>query len=77
MDLLIIRHAIAERREVFAQAGEADSARPLVAKGRKRMKQVVRGLKGLVPTIDVLATSPYLRAAQTAEIVAAAEELAP
>lgn len=69
MDLLIIRHALAERREVFALTGEADSARPLVGKGRKRMKQVVRGVQKLVPQLDVLAASPYVRASQTAEIV--------
>ena len=36
------------------------------------MKKVARGLHGLVPRIDVLATSPLTRAAQTADIVASA-----
>jgi len=74
VDLLLIRHAIAERREVFALTGEDDAARPLLDKGRKRMRQVTRGLKWLMPKLDLLATSPYARAAQTASIVAAVYE---
>jgi phosphohistidine phosphatase len=33
------------------------------------MREVVRGLRNVVPEIDVLATSPLVRAVQTAEIV--------
>jgi phosphohistidine phosphatase len=74
VQLLVIRHAIAEPREEFAQTGQDDSLRPLSLKGRKRMTAAVRGIRALVPKIDTLATSPMLRAAQTAEMVAAAYE---
>lgn len=70
MKLLVIRHAIAEDRDAFAATGQPDGNRPLTDEGRKKMKAAVRGLARVVPRIDVLASSPLLRAAQTAEIVA-------
>jgi len=69
MRLLLIRHAIAEEREDFARTGKDDSLRPLTDDGRKKMKQAARGLRGMVPDIDLLATSPLTRAAQTGAIV--------
>ena len=69
MKLLIIRHAIAEDREDFARTGKDDSLRPITDEGKKKMKQSARGLRTLVPEIDLLATSPLTRAAQTAAIL--------
>lgn len=69
MRLLVIRHAVAEDRDAFAVTGQPDAQRPLTDEGRKKMKAAARGLHGVVPKLDVLATSPLLRAAQTAEIV--------
>lgn len=69
MQLLLIRHAIAEDHDDFARTGKDDRLRPLTDEGRKKMKQAARGLRGLVPEIDLLATSPLTRAAQTAAIV--------
>ena len=69
MQLLLIRHAIAEEREDFARTGKDDRLRPLTDEGRKKMKQAARGLKGLGPEIDLLATSPLTRAAQTGAIL--------
>lgn len=70
MQLLVIRHAVAEDKDVFAASGAPDSARPLTAKGRKRMRDCAAALRTLVPRFDVLATSPFRRARETAEIVA-------
>lgn len=70
MQLLVIRHAIAEDRDAFASSGHDDSERPLTDEGREKMRRVVEGLRRLVPTVDLLASSPYLRAVQTAELVA-------
>lgn len=70
MNLLVIRHAIAEDRDVWAQTGAPDDQRPLTDEGRKKMRRAARGLREIVPKIDLLATSPYTRAVQTAEIVA-------
>lgn len=69
MKLLVIRHGVAEDRDAFAVTGQPDSQRPLTDRGRKKMKRAARGLQRLVSGIDVLATSPLLRAGQTAEIV--------
>lgn len=69
MRLLLIRHAIAEEREDFARTGKDDRLRPLTDEGRKKMKQAARGLRTLVPDIDLLATSPLTRAAQTGAIL--------
>ena len=69
MRLLAVRHAIAEEPEVFARTGRDDRLRPLTDEGRKRMRRGARGLRSLVPQIDLLATSPLIRAAQTGAIL--------
>jgi phosphohistidine phosphatase len=69
MQLLVIRHAIAEDREDFADSGKPDSDRPLTAFGKRRMRRNVRGLRRAAPSIDVLASSPFRRAIDTARIV--------
>jgi phosphohistidine phosphatase len=70
MQLLIVRHAIALEREEFARTGRDDDERPLTRRGRRRMARGAMGLRRTVPRIDQLATSPLVRAAQTAAIVA-------
>ncbi len=70
--LLLVRHAIAEERDVFARTGQSDGYRPLTEKGTRRMQLAARGLYELVDQIDLLATSPLVRAVQTAEILSAA-----
>lgn len=70
--LLLVRHAIAEDRGVFARTGQSDGYRPLTEKGTRRMQLAARGLWELVDQIDLLATSPLVRAVQTAEIMSEA-----
>ena len=69
MQLLVIRHAIAMDRDEFAESGESDDHRPLTKDGVKRMRKDAKGLREIVDRIDVLATSPYTRAVETAAIV--------
>ncbi|MCU0633357.1 MAG: phosphohistidine phosphatase SixA [Gemmatimonadaceae bacterium] len=69
MRILLVRHAIAEDRETFVLTGKHDDARPLTPRGDRRMRSVARGLTMLVPRIDVVATSPLVRAQQTASIL--------
>lgn len=69
MDLLIIRHAIAEDRGTFAASGRPDGERPLTERGGTRMEENARGLHAIVPEIAVVGTSPLTRARQTADIV--------
>ena len=68
--LLVIRHAIAEDRKAFAKTGRPDTERPLTKEGRSEMTRAAKGLHRRVKSIDVLAASPLVRAAQTAAIVA-------
>lgn len=70
MRLLVIRHAIAEDREAFAFTGQPDSERPLTREGRTKMRRAAGGIASLVPNLETLATSPLVRAMQTAAIVA-------
>jgi phosphohistidine phosphatase len=63
MNLYIIRHAIAEKAGTY----EDDSLRPLTEAGRKKFRKIAKGLKELEVQIDLILTSPYLRATQTAE----------
>ncbi|MEX2152695.1 MAG: histidine phosphatase family protein [Gemmatimonadaceae bacterium] len=72
MKLLIVRHADAGDQAEFAKTGEPDSLRPLSQKGRDQIQAALDGLKKLVPSVDLIVTSPYTRAVQTAEIVHAA-----
>lgn len=71
MNLLIVRHAIAEERAEFAARCDDDRRRPLSDKGRRRMEQGAAGLQRLLPKLDYLVSSPLVRARQTAEILAA------
>jgi len=75
VELLIVRHAIAEDREVFAATGRDDALRPLTAAGTRKMKRTARGLREIVPSIDVLISSPFTRANETAEILRRAYHL--
>ena len=67
MNLLVVRHAIAEDSGGSGRA--ADARRPLTPEGRRRMRRGARGLREIVAALDVVATSPLLRAVETAEIV--------
>ena len=66
MNLYLMRHAIA------AEADEKtdDSQRPLTEKGREKLGKIVRNLEKLGQEFDVILSSPYLRARQTAGVVA-------
>lgn len=70
MQLLVIRHAIADDREDFAASGHDDSERPLTRIGKRRMRRNARGLARIAPPITKIASSPYTRAMETARIVA-------
>lgn len=72
MQLLVIRHGLAGDKEEFARTGMDDSLRPLTAEGKREMVLVAKGLKVAARDIDVLASSPLVRAKQTAAIVAEA-----
>lgn len=72
MQLLLVRHAIAMEREEFEPTGLPDSERPLTAAGRVKMAEACRGLRREIESLALLASSPFLRARETADIIAAA-----
>lgn len=72
MKLLVVRHGAAMDQEEFARTGQSDDLRPLTSDGEKEMRRVAAGLRAEIGALDVLASSPLVRARQTADIVAAA-----
>lgn len=68
MDCLLMRHGIAV--EIEEWSGQ-DNTRPLTDQGKKKVRQVARGLlsMGLAPTHII--TSPFARALETATLVQA------
>jgi phosphohistidine phosphatase len=68
MDLYVLRHGLAGSREEW---NGPDAERPLTSKGRSRTKAAARGLARLGVAPDVILTSAYLRAAETAQLAAA------
>lgn len=68
MILYLVRHGIAVNRDDPQAPAEAE--RPLTAKGVQKTRAAALGLQSLHAKADVLITSPYVRAAQTAEIFA-------
>jgi phosphohistidine phosphatase len=68
--ILIVRHGPAGNREEWERAERDDRLRPLTPKGKKEVRRAAAGLIRLVSALDLLATSPWTRAVQTAEIVA-------
>ena len=68
MNLSVLRHAIAV--EPGSPAYEDDSQRPLTPKGTVKMRQIASGLRHMGVEFDLILSSPYLRARQTAEILA-------
>jgi len=65
--LYIVRHAIAGVR---GDEWPDDDKRPVTRKGAAKMRQAVRGLDALGARIDLVLTSPLVRARQTADILA-------
>lgn len=70
MELYIVRHGIAIDREDANSPAEAD--RYLTEEGVQKTKQVAKALAAQGLHADLMVSSPYVRAMQTAEIFATA-----
>lgn len=68
IDVYLVRHATAEQRDYVRWPHDVE--RPLSAAGLARFRSAARGLPSLVSQVDTVFTSPYLRAMQTAEVLA-------
>lgn len=77
MKLLVVRHGAAMDKVEFARTGESDDLRPLTDEGKDEMKSVSKGLRAELEDLDTLATSPLVRARETADIIAEAYGIEP
>jgi phosphohistidine phosphatase len=73
-ELYLIRHGLAEER---GDAWPDDGKRPLTEDGMESMRKEARGLARLGVVLDVVLSSPLVRARQTAELVAGGLEPRP
>ncbi len=68
MNLYIVRHGLAAAPGTPGY--DDDSQRPLTDAGRRRLKKIVKGLSEFGIELDAILTSPYVRARDTAMILA-------
>lgn len=74
MELLILRHGPAGDPAKWAKSGRADRERPLTPDGRRKTAEAAAGLAEVFGRCDLVATSSWKRAAQTAALAAKALE---
>ena len=65
-ELYLVRHGIAADR---GKAWPDDSKRPLTPRGIKHMRKVIKGLDDLDVKLDLILTSPLVRARETADLL--------
>lgn len=66
MELYVLRHAIALSA---AEAGVSqDAERPLSSEGKEKMKRIAAAIKTIGVEVDLVLSSPYVRARETALI---------
>ncbi len=67
MDLYLLRHGKAEKT---VPVGGTDEGRPLTGRGRSEIQSIARWIRSQGCIFDYIATSPLIRAYETAAIVA-------
>lgn len=67
MFVYILRHAIAVQRGTTAYPNDD---RPLTDDGKEKMRKAARGIAKIIGKVDVILTSPLVRALDTAKIAA-------
>ena len=68
MQIYLLRHGIAEG----ARPGHVDSERALSSEGREKLRRVLRCARAAGMAPDLILSSPYRRAIETAEVAAEA-----
>ncbi len=69
MRIYILRHGLAGEADDPAWAGR-DNERPLTEKGERKIRKLAKALRRRELIFEQILSSPYVRARQTAEIVA-------
>lgn len=67
MELYILRHAISVERDARGQKSDRD--RPLTSEGRMKLRAIARTFGAMEPELDLILSSPYVRAQQTAMLL--------
>jgi phosphohistidine phosphatase len=70
MNLFLLRHGLAVEPGAAGYSKDAD--RPLTPKGERKLRRAAETMKALDLSFDLILSSPYLRARQTAAILAKA-----
>ena len=70
MEIYILRHGIAVERGTPGY--KKDNERPLTKEGEEKMHQIADAMLAMGLKFDLILSSPYVRARQTAEIIAEA-----
>src|SRR5262245_14479199 len=68
MEIYILRHGIAVQRGTRGYKNDSD--RPLTKDGQAKMRQIADALLAMNLKFDLILSSPFVRARQTAQIVA-------
>src|SRR3989442_2529383 len=68
MEIYVLRHGIAVER--VTPGYKKDSDRPLTKEGEEKMHQIAQAMLAMELKFDLILSSPYDRAARTAQIVA-------
>ena len=74
MDVYVLRHGVADERDF--QKYPDDDLRPLIPEGIDKLTRQAKGLKAVGFAVDLVISSPLVRAVQTAEVVMASLEIA-
>jgi phosphohistidine phosphatase len=69
LDVFLVRHAYAAHAD--PERWPDDSLRPVTEEGAARFREAALGLRRLEPDVDVMLSSGYVRAWQTAELLQA------
>ena len=70
MNLYLLRHGIAVEHGAPGYPKDAD--RPLTPEGERKLEQIAEAMEALDLSFDLILSSPFVRARQTAEIIAEA-----
>ncbi|HWW03624.1 MAG TPA: phosphohistidine phosphatase SixA [Candidatus Acidoferrum sp.] len=70
MNLYLLRHGLAVEPGTHGFAKDAD--RPLIPKGERKLWKIAEAIEAMAISFDLILSSPYVRARQTAEIIAEA-----
>lgn len=70
MNLYLLRHGLAVEPGTHGFAKDAD--RPLTSKGERKLWKIAEAIEAMEIAFDLILSSPYVRARQTAEIIAEA-----